>query len=175
MKTLLSMLLIGFTLAVSGQNKEKNNVVQQQVHMDNNIRNYIKNPTLKINTRNINLPYATGTQKFQTRGNSSNSDSQNIELPQVDLSVNLNLNVPSINLNINHVRQEKINPEKVKPKRVKDFRIKTRNTSSGSISHKPQKVGNSLKKNVLRPIRCWAKRTFKHTAKFQLSCECFKF
>jgi hypothetical protein len=173
MKIFLSILLIGYTVAVSSQNEENNNVIQQQVSLDNNIGNYIKNPTLKINTRNINLPYTTGIQKVQTRGNSSNSYSPNIELPQVDLSVNLNINVPSINLNINHVRQEKI--KQVSPKRVEDFRIKTGNSSSGSVSHKSQKENKSFQKKVLKPIRCWIQRTFKHTAKFQLSCECFQF
>ena len=142
---------MGFTLAVSAQNKENNNIVQQQ-RMD-------------INIGNINAPDIRAIQ-VQTRDNMSNN-----ETSQVDLNVNLNLNVPSIN----RVRKEKINPEKVKPKRVKEFRIKTRYTSSESISHKPKKAGKSFKKKVMKPIRCWAQRTFKHTAKFQLSCECFKF
>lgn len=153
MKTLLSILLIGFTLAVSGQNEENNNVVQQQVRMDNNIGN-------------MKVPYIRAIQEVQIRDNASIT-----ETSQVDLNLNLNLNVPSINL----ARKEKINPEKVKPKRVKELRIKTRNTSSGSISHKPKKVVKSFKKKVLKPIKCWVKRTFKHTLKFQLSCECFKF
>jgi hypothetical protein len=173
MKTFISILLIGYTVAVSSQNEENNNVIQQQVSLPNNIGNYIKNPSIQINTRNINVPYTTGTQKVQTRGNSSNSYSPNIELSQVDLSVNLNLNVPSINLNINHVRQEKV--KQVSPKRLEDFRIKTGNSSSRSVSHKSQKQNKSFQKKVLKPIRCWVQRTFKHTAKFQLSCECFKF
>ena len=144
---------MGFTLAVSAQNEENNNIVQQQVRMDNNIGN-------------MKVPYIRAIQEVQTRENMSNN-----ETSQVDLNVSLNLNVPSIN----RVRKENINPEKVKPKRVKEFRIKTRNTSSGSIFHKPKKAGKSFKKKVLKPIRCWAQRTFKHTAKFQLSCECFKF
>ena len=152
MKTLLSIMLMGFTLAVSAQNEENNNIVQQ-VRMDNNIGN-------------MKVPYIRAIQEVQTRENMSNN-----ETAQVDLNVNLNLNVPSIN----RVRKEKINPEKVKPKRVKEFRIKTRYTSSESISHKPKKAGKSFKKKVMKPIRCWAQRTFKHTAKFQLSCECFKF
>jgi len=152
MKTLLSILLMGFTLAVSAQNEENNNVVQQQ-RMDNNIGN-------------MKVPYIRAIKEIQTREKISNN-----ETSQVDLNVNLNLNMPSINL----VRKEKINPEKVKPKRVKEFRIKTRYTSSESISHKPKKAGKSFKKKVMKPIRCWAQRTFKHTAKFQLSCECFKF
>ena len=142
---------MGFTLAVSAQNKENNNIVQQQ-RMD-------------INIGNINAPDIRAIQ-VQTRDNMSNN-----ETSQVDLNVNLILNVPSIN----RVRKEKINPEKVKPKRVKEFRIKTRYTSSESISHKSKKAGKSFKKKVMKPIRCWAQRTFKHTAKFQLSCECFKF
>ena len=142
---------MGFTLAVSAQNEENNNVVQQQ-RMD-------------INIGNINAPDIRAIQ-VQTRDNMSNN-----ETSQVDLNVNLNLNVPSIN----RVRKEKINPEKVKPKRVKEFRIKTRNTSSGSVAHKPKKVGKSFKKKVVKPIKCWARITFKHTDKFQLSCECFKF
>ena len=142
---------MGFTLAVSAQNKENNNIVQQQ-RMD-------------INIGNINAPDISAIQ-VQTRDNMSNN-----ETAQVDLNVNLNLNVPSIN----RVRKEKINPEKVKPKRVKEFRIKTRNTSSGSVSHKPKKVGKSFKKKMVKPIKCWVRRTFKHTDKFQLSCECFKF
>ena len=152
MKTLLSILLIGFTLAVSGQNEE-NNIAQQEVRIENNIGN-------------MKVPYIKAVQEVQTRENMSNN-----EISQVDLNVNLNLNVPSINL----ARKEKINPAKVKPKRAKELRIKTRNTSSGSVSHKPKKAGKSFKKKVLKPIRCWAQRTFKHTAKFQLSCECFKF
>ena len=144
---------MGFTLAVSGQNEENNNILQQQVLMDNNIGN-------------MKVPYIRAIQEVQTRENMSNN-----ETAQVDLNVNLNLNVPSIN----RVRKEKINPEKVKPKRVKEFRIKTRYTSSESISHKSKKAGKSFKKKVMKPIRCWAQRTFKHTAKFQLSCECFKF
>ena len=144
---------MGFTLAVSGQNEENNNIVQQQVRMDNNIGN-------------MKVPYIRAIQEVQTRENMSNK-----ETSQVDLNVNLNLNVPSIN----RLRKEKINPEKVKPKRVKEFRIKTRNTSSGSVSHKPKKVGKSFKKKVVKPIKCWVRRTFKHTDKFQLSCECFKF
>ena len=168
MKTFLSILLIGSTVAVSSQNEENNNVMQQQANLDNNSVNYIKNPSIQINTRNINLPYTAETQKIRTRGNSLN-----IELPQVDLNVNLNLNVPSVNLNINHVRQEKV--KQVSPKRVEDFRIKTGNSASGSVSHKSQKENKSFQKKVLKPIRCWAQRTFKHTAKFQLSCECFQF
>ena len=117
------------------------------------------------NIGNINASDIRAIQ-VQTRDNMSNN-----ETSQVDLNVNLNLNVASIN----RVRKEKINPEKVKPKRVKEFRIKTRYTSSESISHKPKKAGKSFKKKVMKPIRCWAQRTFKHTAKFQLSCECFKF
>ena len=152
MKTLLSILLIGFTLAVSGQNEE-NNIAQQEVRIENNIGN-------------MKVPYIRSIQEVQIRDNALTT-----EASQVDLNVNLNLNVPFINL----ARKEKINPEKVKPKRVKELRIKTRNTSSGSVSHKPKKAGKSFKKKVLKPIRCWAQRTFKHTAKFQLSCECFKF
>ena len=118
------------------------------------------------NIGNMKVPYTRVIQEVQTRENMSNN-----ETSQVDLNVNLNLNVPFIHL----ARKEKINTEKVKPKRVKELRIKTRNTSSGSVSHKPKKAGKSFKKKVLKPIRCWAQRTFKHTAKFQLSCECFKF
>jgi len=137
MKSILSILLIGLTIAVSSQNEENNNIIQQQVNLDNNIGNYIKNPTIQINTRNIN--------------------------------------VPSINLNLNHVKREKVREEKVSPKRVGYFRVKTGNSSSGSVSHKSQKENKSFQKKVLKPIRCWGQRTFKHTAKFQLSCECFKF
>ena len=133
MKTFLSMLLIVFTIAASAQNEQNNNVIQQQVNLNNNnIGNYSKNPSIQINTRNIN--------------------------------------VPSINLNINHVKKEKDSP-----KRGKDFRIKTGNSSSGSVSHKSKKENKSLKKKLLKPIKYWMQRTFKHTAKFQLSCECFKF
>jgi hypothetical protein len=132
MKTFLSILLIGFTISVSSQNRENNNIIQQQVNLDNNIGNYSKNPTIQINTRNIN--------------------------------------VPSINLNINHVKKEKYSP-----KRWKYFRIKTGNSSSGSVSHKLKIENKSLKKKLLKPIKCWAQRTFKHTAKFHLSCECFQF
>tara|TARA_B110000285_G_scaffold21286_1_gene20679 strand:- start:450 stop:743 length:294 start_codon:yes stop_codon:yes gene_type:complete len=96
MKTFLSILLVGFTVAVSSQNEEINNVIQQHVNLDNNSVNYSKNPSIQINTRNINLPYTAATQKVRKRGNSSNSYSPNIELPQVDLSVNLKINVPSI-------------------------------------------------------------------------------
>ena len=174
MKTVLSILLIGYTVAVSSQNEENNNVIQQQVSLDNNIGNYLNNPSIKINTRNINEPYTTGIQKVQTRGNSSNSYSLNIEPPQVDLNVNLNLNVPSINLDINHVR-ENGKEKKDSPKRLEDFRIKTGNSSSEKVSHNSQKGKKSFQKKVLKPIKCWVQRTFKHTAKFQLSCECFKF
>jgi hypothetical protein len=168
MKTFLSILLIGSTIVVSSQNEENNNAIQQQVNLGNNSVNYSKNPPIQVHTRNINVPYTAETQKIRTRGNSSN-----IELPQVDLKVNLNLNVPSINLNINHIRQEKV--KQVRPKKVEDFRIKTGNSASGSVSHKSQKENKSFQKKVLKPIRCWAQRTFKHTAKFQLSCECFQF
>jgi len=153
MKTLLSILLIGFTLAVSGQNEENNNIAQQQVRMDNNIGN-------------MKVPYVRAIQEVQTRENLST-----IETVQVSLNSNLIISAPSFNFN----RQEKINPEKVKPNRVKEFRIKIRNSSSGSVYHKPKKAGKSFKKKVLKPIKCWVKRTFKHTDKFQLSCECFKF
>tara|TARA_B110000305_G_C18990680_1_gene425966 strand:- start:58 stop:579 length:522 start_codon:yes stop_codon:yes gene_type:complete len=173
MKTFLSILLVGFTVAVSSQNEEINNVIQQHVNLDNNSVNYSKNPSIQINTRNINLPYTAATQKVRKRGNSSNSYSPNIELPQVDLSVNLKINVPSINLNINHVRQEKV--KQVNPKRAEDFRIKTGNSSSSSVSHKHQKEHKSFQKKVLKPIKCWMQRTFKRTAKFRLSCACFQF
>jgi len=170
MKTFLSILLIGYTVAVSSQNEENTNIIQQQVNPDNNIGNYINNPSIKINTRNINEPNTTGTQKAQTRGNLSNSYSLNIEVPQVDLNINLNLNVPSINRNINHVKQEKVSP-----KRLEDYRIKTGNSTSGRVSHNSQKENKSFQKKVFKPIKCWVQRTFKHTAKFKLSCECFKF
>ena len=173
MKTFLSILLIGSTVAVSSQNEENNNVMQQQVTLENNGVNYSKNPSIQFHTRNINVPYTAATQKVRTRGNSSNSYSLNIEAPQVDLNVKLNLNVPSINLNINDVKKEKV--KQVSPKRVEDFRIKTGNSASGSVSHKSQKENKSFQKKVLKPIRCWAQRTFKHTAKFQLSCACFQF
>jgi hypothetical protein len=155
MKTLLSILLIGYTVAVSGQNEENYNIVQQQVRTDNNIEN-------------INAPYIRGIQEVQTRGNALN-----IEPPQVNLNINLNLNVPSINRNINHVKQEKV--KKVSPKRLEDYRIKTGKSTSGRVSHNSQKENKSFQKKVLKPVKCWVQRTFKHTAKFKLSCECFKF
>lgn len=133
MKTFLSMLLIVFTIAASAQNEQNNNVIQQQVNLNNNnIGNYSKNPSLQINTRNIN--------------------------------------VPSINLNINHIKKEKVSP-----KRMEYFRIKTRNYSSGSVFHKSKKENKSFHKKGLKPIKCWMQRTFTHRAKFQSSCECFKF
>ena len=132
MKTFLSMLLIVFTIAAPAQNEENNNVIQQQVNLNNNIGNFSKNPSIQINTRNINIP--------------------------------------SINLTISH-----INKEKVSPKGVEYFRIKTGNYSSGSVSHKSKKENRSFHKKALKPIRCWVQRTFRHTTKFQLSCECFKF
>lgn len=56
MKTILSILLIGYTVAVSSQNEENNIAIQQQVSLPNNIGNYINNPSIQINTRNINVP-----------------------------------------------------------------------------------------------------------------------
>jgi len=135
MKSILSILLIGYTVAVSSQNEENNIAIQQQVSPPNNIGNYINNPSIQINMRNIN--------------------------------------VPSINLNINHAKQEKV--KKVSPKRLEDFRIKTGNSSSGSISHKYKIAYKSFRKKVLKPIKCWMQRTFKHTARFHLSCACFQF
>ena len=135
MKTILSILLIGYTVAVSSQNEENNIAIQQQVSLPNNIGNYINNPSIQINTRNIN--------------------------------------VPSINLNINHAKQEKV--KKVSPKRLEDFRIKTGNSSSGSVSHKHKKEHKSFRKKVLKPIKCWMQRTFKYNSRFHLSCECFQF
>ena len=135
MKTFLSILLIGLTIAVSSQNGENNNIIQQQVNLDNNIGNYINNPSIQINARNIN--------------------------------------VPSINLNINRAKQEKV--KQANPKRLEDFRIKTGNSSSGSISHKYKIAYKSFRKKVLKPIKCWMQRTFKHTARFHLSCACFQF
>ena len=135
MKTILSILLIGYTVAVSSQNEENNIAIQQQVSLPNNIGNYINNPSIQINTRNIN--------------------------------------VPSINLNINREKQEKV--KQANPKRVEDFRIKTGNSSSGSVSHKHKIAHKSFRKKVLKPIKCWVQRTFKHTARFHLSCECFQF
>lgn len=155
MKTLLSILLIGYTLVVSGQNKENNNVVQQQ-RMDNNIGN-------------INAPYISAIQEIQTRDNDSNT-----ETSQVSLNPNLIISAPSFNFNRYTIKQENINPKKAQPKRVEDFRIKTGRSSSG-VSHKPKRGNKTFKKKVLKPIKCFAKRTFKHTAKYQLSCECFKF
>ena len=175
MKTFLSILLIGSTVAVSSQNEENNNVMQQQVTLENNGVNYSKNPSIQFHTRNINMPYTAATQKVRTRRNSSNSYSLNIEAPQVDLNVKLNLNVPSINLNINDVKKEKVNAKKVSPKRLEDFRIKTGNSDSGSVSHKRQKEHKLFQKKVIKPIKRWMQRTFKHTAKFQLSCACFQF
>ena len=145
MKIFLSILLIGSALAVSSQNEENNNVIQQHVNLDNKIGNYIKNPSIQINTRNINVTYTATTQKVRTRGNSSNSYSLNVEAP------------------------------KVSPKRLEYFRIKTGNSFSGSFSHKPHKGHKSLQKKVLKPVKCWTQRIFKHTAKFQLSCTCFQF
>ena len=135
MKTFLSILLIGLTIAVSSQNGENNNIIQQQVNLDNNIGNNINNPSIQIKPENIN--------------------------------------VPSINLNINRAKQEKV--KQANPKRLEDFRIKTGNSSSGSVSHKHKIAHKSFRKKVLKPIKCWVQRTFKHTARFHLSCECFQF
>ena len=115
---------------------------------------------------------------------SQNEDNNNAIQQQVILNNNIgnysknppiqintrDINVPSINLNINHVKKEKDSPE-----RGKDFRIKTGNSSSGSVSHKSKKENKSLKKKLLKPIKYWMQRTFKHNARFHLSCECFKF
>ena len=152
MKTFLSTLIIVYTVAISGQNEENYNFVLQQVRMDNNIR-IIKDPII------------TEKQEDQASGNESN-----IQTSQLRFNSNIIISPPSFNFNRHVITQEKINPEK-----VKDFRIKARNSSSGSISHKPKKVGKSFKKKVLKPMKYWMKRTFKRTDKFQLSCECFKF
>jgi len=99
-----------------------------------------------------------------------------VELPQIDLNLNVSLNVPKVNLNIPKINLEKIKEEKVAPKRLEDFRIKTGgNSSSGKVSHKSKKEKKSFQKKVIKPIKCWVQRTFKHNAKFHISCECFKF
>jgi len=99
-----------------------------------------------------------------------------IEVPQINLNLNLNFSVPTINLNKTKVKEEKVKEEKVAPKRLDDFRIKTgSNSSSGSISHKSKKEKKSFQKKIVKPIKCWMQRTFKHNAKFHFSCECFKF
>ena len=48
MKTFLSILLIGYTVAVSSQNEENNIAIQQQVSLPNDIGNYINNPSIQI-------------------------------------------------------------------------------------------------------------------------------
>ena len=192
MKTFIYILFIGYTVAISSQNELNSNDLQQQVKLDSST------PVLKINTININMPYTAATQKVRTRGNSSNRYSPdvkvdnglnsqnsirpmginaqkqtNIEESQVQL--NTNLNVPSIKLNINDGIRGNIHTEKVSPKGLEGFRIKTGNSPSRSVLHKSQKENKRFQKKVLKPIKCGLLRTFKHTAKFQLSCACFQF
>ena len=103
---------------------------------------------------------------------------QQIQLPQVAIpspSLNVNVNLPSINLS-KKVKEISVKEKKDTPKRMEDFRIKTGGSSaSGSTSHKSKKGKKNLKKKVLRPIKCWMKRTFKSNIKFHFSCECFQF
>ena len=142
-----------------GNRGNASNRISQNIQVNNGLNDNVEDNQNKINPVQVN-----------------NQKQVPVVVPQVDLNLNISLNVPAINLNLNHVKKEKIKEEKVSPKRLEDFRIKTgNNSSSGSVSHKSKKEKKSFQKKVLKPLKCWMQRTFKHNTRFHLSCECFKF